>query len=563
MDLEPRIVTRPIEAQHGGEGTVVISLSPEAVRERRAARRWGAALGVLALGLVLLLFRHIQVTLPYPYHADEGFISGPASNVLVKGELHPQRFNYPSLPTYFAATSMAFGFLRGAANLEIRDVSQIGHVGYPYYETPRIMRTARQAFALLSVACFVFTGFSAWLAFRRPAAIVLAPMILLASPLYFRHSWLYLNVDIVGASFAVMTVAACLAGIRQPTVTRLAVVPGICAGLATGGKYTLAVAILPVLAAIGLYMPRPRKVAAGIAAIASMILAFLAVVPYSVIDIPGFLNGVGYEVFHYASGHAGNAGDPGWPQFVFYMRHFASEYYGGVFFAGVGLVAFWRADWRRTLVVSLLPGALLWLLVGQRVHFTRNALAIQPFLAMFAAYGVLAVHGWLVKTAAARGWLQKPIGASAIAAALVIVAAIPFWHFADHLRDRTDSRNEARAWIEDNLPRQWSIVVPRELGFDARGLDARGRQVKVVDLKPARDGAAVAALLNDVPAPAVMLVPRWGADRRSPGQSTADTLNELARQWRVIRTFGENDVLVNYLFATAWGDPAFAVAVVK
>ncbi|MGH9309676.1 MAG: hypothetical protein ACRD1U_09905 [Vicinamibacterales bacterium] len=514
--------------------------------------------------MLLLLFRHIQVTLPYPYHADEGFISGPASNVLVKGELHPQRFNYPSLPTYLAATSMAFGFLRGATHLEIRDVSQIGHVGYPYYETPRIMQTARQTFALLSVVCIGLTGYSAWMAFRQPAAILLAPLILLASPLYFHQSWVYLNVDIVGTSVAMMTVAACLSGMARPSIARLAIVPGIFAGLATGSKYTLAIAILPVLAAIGFYMPRGRRVPGCLAAIAAMILAFLAVVPYSLVDIPGFLNGVGYEVFHYASGHAGNAGDPGWPQLVFYMRHFVTEFgYVAVIVSMLGLVAFWAADWRRTIVVALLPGALLWMLVGQRVHFTRNALPIQPFLAMFAAYGIVTIHAWIVNRAAARGWTWQRISVPTLAGVLLFVAAVPFWRFADHVRDRTDSRNQARAWIAENIPRNWSIVVPRELGLDGRGLDARGRHVKVVELKSVRDAGTVDAILGDVPAPAVMLVPRWGADRRSPGQSTADALNALTRQWRVIKTFGTNDVLVNYLFATAWGDPAFAVAVVK
>jgi hypothetical protein len=537
---------------------------PDDTRERKAVTRWSGALLLLCAGVLLLLFRHIQVTLPYPYHADEGFISGPASNVLVKGELHPQRFNYPSLPTYLAASSMAFGFLRGASRLEIRDVGQIGNVGYPYYETPRIMQSARQSFALLSVICVGLTGFAAWAAFRRPAAILLAPLILLASPLYFRHSWLYLNVDIVGTSLAMMAVAACLAGIARPTIVRVAVVPGMFAGLATGSKYTLAIAILPVLAAIGMYVPRPRLVPASLAAIAAMILAFLAAVPYSLVDIPGFLNGVGYEVFHYASGHAGNAGDPGWPQLLYYMRHFVTEFgYGSVAFAVVGLIAFWSADWRKALVVALFPAGLLWLLVGQRVHFTRNALPIQPFLAMFAAYGVAAVHAWIVRTATARGWTMKRVGVPAVAGALLFVAAVPFWRFADHVRDRTDSRNRARTWIAVNVPHDWALVVPRELGFDDRGLGARGRHVKVVELKAARDAAAIKALLADVPAPAVLLVPRWGADRRSPGQSTADALNALAQQWRVIQTFGTNDVLVNYLFATAWGDPAFAVAVVK
>jgi hypothetical protein len=61
----------------------------------------------------------------------------------------------------------------------------------------------------------------------------------------------------------------------------------------------------------------------------------------------------------------------------------------------------------------------------------------------------------------------------------------------------------------------------------------------------------------------VILVPRWGADRRSPGQQAADALNALARQWRVLQTFGTNDVLVNYSSSTAWGDPAFAIAILR
>lgn len=52
-----------------------------------------------------------------------------------------------------------------------------------------------------------------------------------------------------------------------------------------------------------------------------------------------------------------------------------------------------------------------------------------------------------------------------------------------------------------------------------------------------------------------------GAFRRSPGQRAADALNALAGQWRVLEAFGSNDVLVNHGFPTAWGDPAFAVAI--
>jgi hypothetical protein len=39
--------------------------------------------------------------------------------------------------------------------------------------------------------------------------------------------------------------------------------------------------------------------------------AFLAVMPYSILDVTGFLNGLAFEAHHYASGHPGFEGHPG------------------------------------------------------------------------------------------------------------------------------------------------------------------------------------------------------------------------------------------------------------
>ena len=123
-----------------------------------------------------------------------------------------------------------------------------------------------------------------------------------------------------------LTVAACLAGLRHASIRRSAILPGALAGLAAGSKYTLAIAILPALLAIAVSFPRARLITAWAAAVAAMVVAFMAAVPYSLIDIPGFMNGLGYETFHYASGHAGFADDPGWPQVIYYSRHFVSEF---------------------------------------------------------------------------------------------------------------------------------------------------------------------------------------------------------------------------------------------
>lgn len=520
---------------------------------------------LLCAGALWLECHHIDQTVPYPQHVDEAFISGPAQRTLLTGTLHPYTFNYPSLPKYLAAAGMAVGFVRGAAHAEISDIHRLGNVGYPYYETRRPMQTARQLFALLSVIALAATGRASWLAFRQPAAVFLAPLILFASPLFFFHSWTYLNVDIVGACFVMLTVVACLEGTRRPSIYQSALVPGALAGLATGSKYTLAFVILPVLLAIGFYLTGARRTRAWLAALAAMVLAFLVAVPYSLIDIPGFLNGVASEAFHYASGHRGFQGSPGLEQLVFYARHFASEFGLATIVAVIGAAGYMVRDWRRAAVLLAFPVAVLWQLSSQRVHFTRNVLSLHPLLAMFAALGVLAVHGWLLELAARRGWTSpaRVRRTGAIAALLLTVVVVPFWHIADHLRDRTDSRNLVGAWLAKDIPQDWTVVVPEELGLDTREMEAGGRKIVKVKLQPAADASAQQALLGGVPSPAVILIPHWGADDRFPGQETAPALNALAARWRVMAAFGTNDVLVNYSYPNPWGDPAFVAAVLR
>jgi len=533
---------------------------------RRATRVWTAALILLCFGALWLEFRHIERTLPYPRHVDEAFIAGPAHRTLETGTLHPNRFNYPSLPTYLASAGMAVGFLRSAAHLGIYEVRRLGNMDYPYYDTPIVMQTARQLFAVLSIVAVAATGLSAWLAFRKPVAILLAPLILLASPLFFFHSWTYLNVDVVGTCFVMLTLTACLLGTRRPSIHQSVIIPAVCAGLATGSKYTLALVVLPVLLAIGFQFTGARRVWAWVAALATMAAAFFAVVPYSLIDIPGFLNGVAWETFHYASGHRGFTAEPGLPQLLFYLRHFASEFgVGGAILAVLGVSACAAVDWRRAAVLALFPVGLLWLLASQRAHFTRNVLSLLPLVATFAALGLISLHGWVCGLITRRGWAPRMVKGrlSAAVGLVLVITMVPVWHFADHLRDRTDSRNLAQAWLKENLLSGWTIVIPKQLGFDARRLEADGRRVVVVDLQIAGDVGALASVLSDLPATAVILVPRWGADARYAGQELADTLNNVSRRWRPIKSFGTNPVLVNYSSATPWGDPAFAVANLK
>jgi hypothetical protein len=156
----------------------------------------------------------------------------------------------------------------------------------------------------------------------------------------------------------------------------------------------------------------------------------------------------------------------------------------------------------------------------------------------------------------------RPVFSGALAV-LLLVVLLPVRHLVSSARVREDSRNVATDYLLERLPSDWTIVVPSQLGLDTRPLEGAGRRILKVNLQSATDDQALGALLAPVTHPAVLLVPRWGADTRFPNGEVAAVLNRMAGRWRALREFGSNDVLVNYSYSTPWGDPAFAVCMLK
>jgi hypothetical protein len=299
-------------------------------------------------------------------------------------------------------------------------------------------------------------------------------------------------------------------------------------------------------------------------AVVMTIAGFLAGVPYALIDITGFLNGAAEQIYIYAAGHNGAQADPGWPQALHYLGHFHSEFgMAGLALAVVGAAAFARVDWRRAAILALFPACLMWILIGERVNFTRNVLSVQPIIAMFTAYGAVVAYRLAVGAAAQRGWMAGRRAAwIRVGAAIVLVAAaVPPWHVRDAVRDYSDSRNVAQAWIAEHIPSDWAVVVPPELGMDVRPLLVHGSRVEVVDF--ADDPAGLGAQLSGLTGPAVVLLPRWGADLRFHGSERAERRNKASEGWPAIATFGANPVLVNYAQPVPDGNPAFSVAVLQ
>jgi len=480
--------------------------------------------------------------------------------MLITGNFHPSEFNYPSLPRYLAAAGLAVGFLRAASeDTAVRpDIHQIGSVSYPYYGTPTVVETSKQLFAVLSVIALAMTGVIAWRVTRRPGVVIMGPVILATSELFFRHSWQYLNVDIVGTCFVVLTVASCLSATGQPSVARSAVVPAVWAGFAAASKYTLGLVFLPVLLGIWMYQKGDRRLVSSGIALATVGVSFLAAVPFAILDLPAFLNGLAFDAWHYGTvGHTGFNDEPGLTQLSNYANHLMTEFglFGAVL-ATVGCVAAFRRDWRRCVLFLAFPVLLLTLLAGQRVIFTRNVLAIHPLYAVAVGYGFVVLHGWCVQ------WLPRwnrrlggPVWKVAVLLALMSLT-LPARRIIEHVSVVPDSRNLARDWIVQHLPAGWTIVVPSNLGFDIRGLGDRDFLVEEVSVTTLQDQKDMLALVEG---PVVALVPVWGMDGRFAAPVNPDVMNATTAGKRTLAEFGRYPVLINYAPATAWGNPRLLV----
>ena len=537
-----------------------MSLSAASSSSDRLHRGWVLALAVLCLVALSLRFFHIAGSLPYPYHVDELAVIGPAREMVVTGNFHPHGFNYPSFPRYLTAAGLAVGFIRAASEEGVvrPDIRQIGSVSYPYYGTPTAVETSKQLFAVLSVIALAMAGVIAWRVTGRPGAVIVGPAILVTSELFFQHSWQYLNVDIVGTCFVALTVASCLSATDRPSVARSAIVPAFWAGLAAASKYTLGLVFLPVLMGIWMYHKGDRRLVFSGIATGTVCLTFLAVMPYALLDLPAFLNGLAFDAWHYRTGgHVGFNAEPGLTQLGNYANHLTDEFgLPGVILATVGSVAALRRDWRRGLLFLTFPVVLLTLLVGQRVIFLRNVLAIHPLYAVAVGYGFVVLYGWCVRWLAERNQrLGGPVGKVAVLLALMALT-FPATRIIEHTSVTPDSRNLARDWIVQNLPVGWTVIVPAELGFDTRDLEDRDllvQEVRVTTLQDQKD------MLELVEGQVVALVPVWGMDGRVAAPVSPDEMNATTAGKRTLAEFGSNLVLVNYEPAAAWGDPRLLV----
>jgi 4-amino-4-deoxy-L-arabinose transferase-like glycosyltransferase len=286
-------------------------------------------------------------------------------------------------------------------------------------------------------------------AYNRRAA-VLAALLLCFSPTHVRNSH-FIAPDVpmilfLAASFA-FTYEVWHHGRRRDCV-----LAGFLAGLAISTKYNAYPILVPLLVATMMRPNQSRSIGANLAlALGSCLCGFLITTPYALLDLPAFLNGLAFELRHYAT-----LGDPG----TEYQN--ALLWYTGYLLRNEGVLPLLAAlealrgaltRSRKVLLMLSFPATYLVLLASSVVKNDRTILTIVPFLAMLAGGLLDRLIEWVrVRLAILRRYTTLGY----VATLLVALSAL-LWPALraveiDIRFTQEDVRTQVTEWLEKELP---------------------------------------------------------------------------------------------------------------
>lgn len=432
-------------------------------RLRSAAREKSYLFDVLLLGALAGVLRlwGIGFDLPNLYHRDEARYVTIPLQILKSGDYNPHFFNYPTLFFYLLSLAYIIYFLFMASRGRI---GSLDGLVLPEQVLPNVVGRATMPSQFLVGRGFVaLTGTLTvalvyWItrrAYGRRAGL-LAGLLLSCSPTHIRNSH-FVAPDVTMIFIVVACFAFCyeawLGGRR-----RYYVLAGLLAGLAASTKYNAYPVFIPLLVADLLRREGEGWISADILLAAVFSAAgFLMGTPYAVLDLPAFLNGLAFEVRHYAT--LGDPGVEGQNAFLWYASFLARS--EGLLLplalleAGRSLLA--RSQ--KVLLFLSFPAAYLFLVSFGAVKNDRTVLTIVPFLCMLSgafldrAIGVLQVRMEGTRHATAM---------SLFSAAFVVVLALfwPSWQAVQvNMRFmHEDVRTTVTQWMEAELPAGSRIV---------------------------------------------------------------------------------------------------------
>ena len=388
----------------------------------------------------------LDAGIPHAVGIDEPQVMGRAAAILRSGDWNPHVFDYPTLVIYLHAAVAIVRFLLGAVRGEWNSLDG--------FTVAAMFGTGRLVAALIGVLTVYFVYRLARELTGRPAAL-LAAALLAVHPLHIRESHFVLT-DVPMTALVTLALWLAARAARRQDVRAYAWAGAVC-GLAAAAKYNGGVAVVAPLAAWALGERRSPPRWQTLAAIAgAAALAFLAGAPFSVLDMPAFLDGFAAQFARFAA--PGPSSDPAW---LVYLKHLSPSWgRAAVPLAIAGIVILARRAGTRRPAVPVIAFALAYFyVIASHAHvFGRYALPLVPVVCVLSAIGVMALVNYLRRF----GPFTRPAPAAALIGSVLVLLLWPPAAEAVRWLDqykRADTRSIAADWLKGNAAKGARIAV--------------------------------------------------------------------------------------------------------
>ena len=298
-------------------------------------------------------------------------------------------------------------------------------------------------------------------------------------PSHVRESHFVLT-DVPMTFFVALTLLLSLRAYKKGTVAAFAWA-GAAAGLAAATKYNGLIAlVMPLCAAYAATTDSGGgRLTRGLAAGGACVAAFVIGAPYTILDLPTFLNQYAALAGHYRP--VGRATDPNW---LVYLKHLRDQLgWPALVFAAAGFgLAVFRAftgpGHIRFVMLVLFPAIYFYLIATSSIVFGRYLLPIIPFACLMAAIAVVSGVSLLRRFDFPRNVRTALIATGTIAALLPpLVNAIRF----DRDLGGPTTQEQAYRWLRGNVAPGSRVII------EGRAVHLPGERYHVEHVKSLAD----------------------------------------------------------------------------
>jgi 4-amino-4-deoxy-L-arabinose transferase-like glycosyltransferase len=418
-------------------------------REWREASDMRVSKGTLAAVLgtaAILRFWSLGFGIPYAVGVDEPEIMERVVNMMKTGDFNPHFFDYPTLFFYMQLPVAIARFLFGALSGSWHSLDQVSAAHFYLW--------ARALTAAIGTAT-VFLLFQIGLRWGARHALLGAGL-LAVLPMHVRESHFVLT-DVPATFFATLTFLLSLVAHEKGT-PKAFMWAGAAAGLTIATKYNAGIVLMMPLIAVWMTLDAQRfKCLLWL--LGGCIGAFLIAAPYTILDLPGFLNGFAGLTTYYRT--RGSDVEPGW---VIYFKHLSTTMGWTAtllmiagFILGIVRAVKGPGRVRWTLLVAF-PFVYFVTVSGRALIYGRYLLPMLPFVCLLAAIAVVSGVSLLRRFDIPHTPRRLLITGLTIAALLQpLVNSIAF----DRDISGTSTQQVAYRWILQNVPPGSRIAIEK------------------------------------------------------------------------------------------------------